>query len=387
MTETISADDVPPQRTLAELKAEAQARADRDAYPLIGLAPADVREALASIHSLDRDEWATAWSAIGDRYLAAAEAQVATGRNDADESFLKAWRVYSFARWPVPNSPGKLAAYRKALAAFRRHTELLETTLEIVRIPFEGSEIVGYLQLPPGARPAPMVLAISGLDSRKEDFSERFGWLLPEGIGYLAIDSPGTGESPVKADATAERIYSRVLDYLATRPEIDRARIGCFGASFGGYWATKLAIVERERLVCVAAQSPGAHESFRVAHLKGMIANQEYLFDLIPAAMTIFAGVATLDALAAAWTGLSLVDQGLLGRKMAPMLVIAGVRDTQTPIADIDLLLHSGDTPKEAWINPSGGHMGREKTGWTDLSIFRKVTMPWFVRKLKTEPG
>jgi esterase FrsA len=387
MTQTISAADIPPQRTLDELKTEAQARADRNAYPLIGLAPEDVREALSNIHSLDRDEWAAAWSAIGDRHLAAAEAQVATSRAGADANFLRAWRVYSFARWPVPNSPGKEAAYRNALTAFRRHAELLETSLEIVRIPFEGSEIVGYLQLPPGLRPAPMVLAISGLDSRKEDFSERFGWLLPEGIGYIALDSPGTGEAPVKADATAERIYSRVLDYLAARPEVDRSRIACFGASFGGYWATKLAIAERERLVCVAAQSPGVHASFQLSHLKGMIANQEYLFDLIPAAMTIFAGVTTLDALAAAWTRLSLVDQGILGRKMAPMLVIAGVLDSQTPIADIDLLLHSGDTPKDAWINPSGGHMGREKVGWTDVSIFRKVTMPWFVRKLKTKVG
>jgi esterase FrsA len=229
------------------------------------------------------------------------------------------------------------------------------------------------------------VMAISGLDSRKEDFSERFGWLLPEGIGYIALDSPGTGESPVKADTKSERIYTAVLDYLATRQEIDGKRIGCFGASFGGYWAAKLAIAERERLVCVAAQSPGAHAMFSLAHLKGMIANQEYLFDLVPAAMTIFDGVTTLDGLAGAWTKLSLVDQGILGLEMAPMLIIAGVLDSQTPIADIELLLRNGDTPKDAWINPSGGHMGREKTGWTDISIFRKVTMPWFVRKLKTE--
>ena len=40
---------------------------------------------------------------------------------------------------------------------------------------------------------------------------------------------------------------------------------------------------------------------------------------------------------------------------MAPMLVIGGVHDTQVPIADIDLLLHSGETPKDAWINPAGG--------------------------------
>src|SRR5947209_15270896 len=85
-------------RTLEELKAETQARADRNAYPLIGLKPGDVREALARLTSLDRDEWAASWSEIGDRYMAKGD-------------FRQAWLTYSFARWPVPNSRGKQRAY------------------------------------------------------------------------------------------------------------------------------------------------------------------------------------------------------------------------------------------------------------------------------------
>ena len=51
---------IAPPRTLEELKAETQARADRNAYPLTGLKAEDVRKALANINSLDRDEWADA---------------------------------------------------------------------------------------------------------------------------------------------------------------------------------------------------------------------------------------------------------------------------------------------------------------------------------------
>jgi hypothetical protein len=65
------------------------------------------------------------------------------------------------------------------------------------------------------------------------------------------------------------------------------------------------------------------------------------------------------------------------------MLVIGGVKDTQVPISDIDLLLNNGDVPKDAWINPNGGHLGRERTGWTDPMIFRKVIIPWEIRTLK----
>jgi len=68
----------------------------------------------------------------------------------------------------------------------------------------------------------PLVIAISGLDSRKEDLSENFGAILPYGIGFIGLDSPGTGQSPIKASETAEREFSRVIDYLQTRPEVDR---------------------------------------------------------------------------------------------------------------------------------------------------------------------
>src|SRR5258708_39087258 len=56
-------------RTLEELKTETQARADRNAYPLIGLKPDEVREALWRPTGLDRDEWAAAWSHLGVRYV------------------------------------------------------------------------------------------------------------------------------------------------------------------------------------------------------------------------------------------------------------------------------------------------------------------------------
>src|SRR5712671_5066109 len=73
---TMSA-EVPSERTLDEIKEESIARAERGGYPLIGLDPADVREAFQSIRTLDRNEWAAAWITLGDRYYAKAEAAAA----------------------------------------------------------------------------------------------------------------------------------------------------------------------------------------------------------------------------------------------------------------------------------------------------------------------
>jgi hypothetical protein len=117
--------------------------------------------------------------------------------------------------------------------------------------------------------------------------------------------------------------------------------------------------------------------------LNSMFGNREYLFDHAPAFMSIVEGVNNLDDMVARFPKLSLVDQQLLGKPTAPMLIIAGVLDTQVPISDIDMILNSGDLPKEAWINPQGGHLGRQVKVWPDPVIFRQVIIPWLVRRLE----
>ena len=371
----------PRERTLDEIKVESIARAERGGYPLIGLDPADVREALQSIKTLDRDEWAAAWIALGDRYYAKAQAATANG-SEANANYLRAWRLYSFGRWPVPSSPGKQRAYSKALQAFLAAAKMLDPPLEIVRIPFEGAEIVAYMRLPRASGALPIVLAISGLDSRKENLVDSFGAILPQGIGVIAVDGPGTGEAPIKVSETADRMFSRVIDYLLTRAEIDKGRIIVHGVSFGGYWSAKLAITEHARIRAASAQSPAVHAAFQAAFVeKKLLGNREYLFDYAPALISVFDRATSVEDLKVAFPRLSLSAQGLLGKPSAPMLIIGGALDTQVPISDAYLLLGSGDAPKVAWINPQGGHLGRQPKLWPDPVIFDKVLIPWIVRQ------
>jgi len=373
-----------PERTIEEIKTEALKRAENGMYPLIGLDPADVREAFASIKTRDKDEWAAAFMAVAGKYEAEAKAVQATDPAKANADYIRAWRLYSFGRWPIPTSPKKQKSYQKAIQAFLAHTRFWDPPLEVVHIPFEGTEIIGYLRLPKDARgPVPLVIAVNGLDSRKEDLSESFSAILPYGIGFLAVDGPGTGQCPIKVSETADRMLSRVIDYAQSRPEIDKNRLAIHGVSWGAYWATKLAIVERGRLRGTSAQSPPIDTFFSQEFVtNSLLGNREYLFDQVPALMNIFDGVKTVDELIPALAKMSLVKEGLLGKPMAPMLVIAGVKDTQVPISDIYLLLNQGDTPKDAWINPQGGHLGRQVKVWPDPLIFKQVIIPWLVRTL-----
>src|SRR5260370_31905283 len=110
--------------------------------------------------------------------------------------------------------------------------------------------------MPKTAPPAPAVIAIGGLDSRKEDMAERFQPMLAHGVGYVAVDMPGTGESPIKIAPGAERMLSRLLDAVIAAPEVDKSRIAVYGGSFGRYWSTLLAATQRGRGQAVAAPSP-----------------------------------------------------------------------------------------------------------------------------------
>src|SRR3954463_11052036 len=171
-------------RSIEEIKTETLARAQTGAYPTLGIDPADARDALALINTRDPDDWAAGWGKVADRYVEKAKA--AADPKEADANFLKAWRLYYFGQWPAPTSKGKLAAYRKAVDAYLMHAKSFDPPLEVVRIPFEDSEIVGYLRLPAAnvPRPVPFVLAISGLDSRKETIAETYAAAIAQGFGF-----------------------------------------------------------------------------------------------------------------------------------------------------------------------------------------------------------
>ena len=368
-------------RDLEQVKQEVQRRADRNMPPLGGIASADAHAALSSIRTLDREEWAEAWCRVADEHWQQARSAAMSNRDTARSECWQAWRLFHFARWPTENTPAKQHARQRALEAFRVYARLLDPPLETVRVPFEGREIVGYLRLPATARPVPLVFAIAGLDSRKEDIAAHSEAYVKHGIALFAIDLPGTGESlHAVAEVNSDRIFSAALDYLAKRPEVDAGSVVVQGRSWSGYWAAKLAITERGRLRGAVVHGGPIHHYFQRAWLERSLATGEYLYDYLQAKCAMFGAQGLEDMLARAQP-YSLLDQGLLDQPSAPMLVVNGARDSQIPIADAYVLLEHGDA-KEAWINAQGGHMGRSPQ-WPSPAIADKVLMPWILQRLK----
>jgi pimeloyl-ACP methyl ester carboxylesterase len=367
------------RRTLPELKEEIARRADHNAAPLTGVAPDDARAVVASVDDLERDSWARAWSNRAELHLERAHALEAGSAADARREFRQAWRLFNFARWPVENTPFKRYVYPRALAAFRNFGRLLDPPLELVRVPFENQVIVACLRVPAAPQPTPLVLGISGLDSRKEDVAETGEPYLKHGIALLAVDMPGTGEAPIALERNAERMFSALLDYVAWRPDLDASRVVVQGRSWSGYWAAKLAVVERARLKGAVVHGGPIDRYFAPDWLVPSLDTLEYLYDYFPAKAALF-GATTVEEMAARASAYSLAALGMLDQPAAPMLVVNGARDSQIPVDDLFVLLKHGE-PKEAWINPLGGHMGRSRD-WPSPRIRDEVIIPWVARKL-----
>jgi esterase FrsA len=369
-----------PEQALAELKSTVQAQADHQAYPITGIDRDDVRGVLASLKSMDRDEWAAAWTVLGDKHAASAREAADAGVRRAN--WRQAWLDYMFGAWPAQTTSGKRASYKRSVEAFQNYGKLLDFPIEVVRIPFEGSEIVGYLQLPKGAGPAPVVVSIGGLDEYKEYGVEHgSAYLLKAGFGLLSLDMPGTGEAPVKMEVGSERMITKAIDYLATRPEIDSKRIAMNGASAGGYWSALMAYAEHDRIKAAVVRGGPIHDYFQPDWQRKSWGTSEYLFGLKEARMAVYGfKVGEDDKFLAAMQPFSLQTRGILDKPSAPMLVINGEKDTQVPIADLYLLMHTG-TPKYAWVNPTGGHTGRS-ADWSEERITATVVVPWLTAML-----
>jgi acetyl esterase/lipase len=358
-------------RSIEEVKDDIRERVGRRA-PFLHADKAEAEEALAKMPSFDGETWAAAWNALGARWEEkAAAAEKADDAAQAKDSFLKSYGYYGIARHPFPSTAGKHHGYKKTREMFLAASKYFDIPVERVDIPLQGKAVIGHLRLPKKL-PAPMIMHWGGIDNWKEErhsFGEAF---VKEGWGCFIIDSPGTGECPELAGPDAHIMHTTALEYLLKRAEVDANKIAVVGASFGGYWSTKLAHLAPDKLRAAVNWGGGIHYFFQPEWQERSRHADSYLFDLIEARANLF-GKKTFDELCQVMPALSLLDQGWLDKPCAPMLIVNGKEDKQVPLDDFYLLLEHGN-PKAIRLFP-GGHMG------SIANIFKTV-IDWLHQKL-----
>lgn len=155
----------------------------------------------------------------------------------------------------------------------------IEASYTLRRVEFNGikagSRVPANLYVPAapaaaGKGPYPAVLLQYGTGGNKNtNYIVMIGKLaVSRGVVVLTIDAPDRGERKGK-EAPKESMfdsrffqylgdYSRAVDYLVTRPEVDRGRIGYVGISWGAITGVTFAAHD-ERVRCVAAMVGGGN--------------------------------------------------------------------------------------------------------------------------------
>src|SRR5206468_2123736 len=118
--------------------------------------------------------------------------------------------------------------------------------------------LYGILRKPHGiARPAVVVVCV-GLDSTKEELDVYENIFLERGMATLVFDGPGQGEAeydiPIRGDFEAP--VRAVIDYIESREDLDRNRVGIMGVSLGGYYSARAAAFEKRIQACISLSGP-----------------------------------------------------------------------------------------------------------------------------------
>jgi dipeptidyl aminopeptidase/acylaminoacyl peptidase len=134
-------------------------------------------------------------------------------------------------------------------------------SIEPVEVPFEGGKsLPAYFIRKEGSTRVkwPTVVFFDGLDVTKEMIFVYAGTpeLVKRGMACLLIDGPGNGESirfggiPLRYDY--EVAGSAAVDYLESRGDVDKNRVGVMGISLGGYYASRCGAFEKRFKASVA---------------------------------------------------------------------------------------------------------------------------------------
>ncbi|KAA9160716.1 alpha/beta hydrolase [Amycolatopsis acidicola] len=315
---------------------------------------------IGDLRGTDPETWAEDWTRGAGKFAAAAvEAAERGDREAARGAYFQAYVFSAVGRYPSPVHPAKLACYDRAREYFGQAMALESPPVERVEVPFrgragEGEKVVFHVARPAGVTHPPVVMMWGGIDVWKEESYARGRLLREHGFATLHVDMPGVGEAPVLASADAERMWEPVFGWLADS-DLDAGRCAALGLSFGGYWAMKLAYVHKDELAAAVNWGGGVHLTFQPEWQEKSRNASSYLMDLMATRARIFGGHTFADYVARC-PELSLLDQGLLDRPSAPLLMVNGVADKQNSSDDIPLSLRYGD-PKTARMFP-GGHMG-----------------------------
>ncbi len=244
----------------------------------------DVGEVLATIAGVpngDAKAWVTAWSATAGRLAGLAREAESSGQlRSAAARWLRAASYYSQAS-DMADATGTFTElweqHRDAWDRFVDVTTAIgEVLIERISVPYEDTTLPGYLFHTPGADARRCLIYVNGSDGAVTGAWTRCAAAaLARGWTVVTVDGPGQNAALIRQGIPFrpdwEAVLTPLIDHLATRPDIDPARIAVLGLSQGGFWVPRA--VAHEHRVAAAVADPGVVDvsTTMLRHLPGFL--------------------------------------------------------------------------------------------------------------------
>jgi 2,6-dihydroxypseudooxynicotine hydrolase len=242
------------------------------------------------------------------------------------------------------------AAHAKAVACRALALPHLLPPGERVEMPYQGKWLAGILRKPAGVDRPPAVVMAMGLDSAKEEAGCYEQPFLARRMATLSFDGPGQGEGEydfaIRGDY--EVAVAAVVDFIATRRDLDASRIGLWGVSLGGYYAPRAAAFDQRIRACIALSGP-----FDFA------AAWDGLPELTREAFRVRSHCATQVEAKRHAAALSL--EGIAGNITCPLFVLAGKQDRVIPWPQAERLANEARGPVEFLLIEDGNHVANNR--------------------------
>jgi len=231
---------------------------------------AEVGEVLATVGRIkngDFGSWCQEWRATAERVEDIARGAENAGRRaSARDAYLRAshywFQVAFYILGTKDGGPADLTAlWRRHRDCFEAAARLAEPPWERVAIPYEQTELEGWLfpGTPTGGR-GPLVILNNGSDGTVTDM-----WIqgaaagTERGYHCLTFDGPGQGqalfEQGLHFRPDWEAVIRPVVDYACARGDVDAERIALLGVSQGGYWVPRALAFEPR--IAIGVADPG----------------------------------------------------------------------------------------------------------------------------------
>ncbi|WP_411104741.1 dipeptidyl aminopeptidase [Streptomyces sp. cmx-4-9] len=234
-----------------------------------GADPGEVLVTADGLADADGPRWFAAWTSLARRVRADGERAAAAGHEvSARDAWLRAASYFGaglVAADALGDEEQLLEVFREHRACFDRFAAAWEPAAERVAVPYEGTELPGYLFRPAsagaaGGSPAPTVIVNNGSDGPVSAAWSMLGApAVARGWNALLFDGPGQQTMlfehgmPFRPDW--ENVITPVVDFLLACPYVDPQRLVLAGVSQAGYWVPRALAFEQR--IAAGVADPG----------------------------------------------------------------------------------------------------------------------------------